>query len=58
MIIQTEGVIKRFGAETVLRDVSISLDAGRIHGFTGQNGSGKTVLLRLICGLYLRPAAL
>ena len=52
MIIETDRITKRFGAETVLRDVSISLEARQIHGFIGQNGSGKTMLLRIICGLY------
>ena len=39
-----------------MRDVSISLEARQIHGFIGQNGSGKTMLLRIICGLY-RPTS-
>ena len=56
MIIETDRITKRFGAETVLRDVSISLEARQIHGFIGQNGSGKTMLLRIICGLY-RPTS-
>ncbi len=45
---------KRFGSETVLKDVSIELEKGRIHGIIGRNGSGKTVLMKCICG-FLRP---
>lgn len=47
-------VSKRFGSEVVLKDVSLSLDAGKIHGIIGRNGSGKTVLMKCICG-FLRP---
>ena len=35
-----------------MRDVNISFEAGKIHGLIGRNGCGKTVLLRIICGLY------
>ena len=45
---------KRFGQEQVLKDVSLSLEAGRIHGIIGRNGSGKTVMLKCVCG-FLRP---
>lgn len=47
-------VSKRFGAETVLQDVSFSLEQGQIYGIIGRNGSGKTVIFKLIAGL-LRP---
>lgn len=50
------GVSKRFGQETVLRDINLSLETGRIHGVIGRNGSGKTVLLKCVCG-FLRPSA-
>ena len=47
-------VSKRFGSETVLDDVSRDFETGRIHGIVGNNGSGKTVLFKCICG-FLRP---
>lgn len=50
--IKIEHVNKQFGKEHVLRDVNISFEAGKIHGLIGRNGCGKTVLLRIICGLY------
>lgn len=46
---------KRFGHDTVLKDVSWTLERGSIHGIIGRNGSGKTVLMKCICG-FLRPA--
>ncbi len=49
-----EGVCKSFGKETVLKDVSLSVPPGEIVGVVGNNGSGKTVLMKCICG-FLRP---
>ncbi|MEG1571355.1 MAG: ATP-binding cassette domain-containing protein [Clostridia bacterium] len=45
---------KRFGQDTVLSNVNLSLEQGKIHGIIGRNGSGKTVLMKCICG-FLRP---
>ncbi|MDB5438311.1 MAG: ybhF1 [Caulobacteraceae bacterium] len=42
---------KSFGDKHVVRDVSIRVEEGRITGFLGPNGSGKTTTLRLLCGL-------
>ena len=47
-------VTKSFGSERVLRDVSLNLRAGAIHGIIGRNGSGKTVLMKCICG-FMQP---
>ena len=47
-------VTKQFGSEVVLKDVSLTLEAGKIHGIIGRNGSGKTVLMKCICG-FLQP---
>ncbi len=49
-----ENVYKAFGRETVLEDVSLSIPPGEIAGVVGNNGSGKTVLMKCICG-FLRP---
>ena len=45
-------VSKKFGKETVLQDVSLRVGNGSIVGIVGRNGSGKTVLFKLICGFY------
>lgn len=44
------------GGRTVLRDVSLRLDAGRLGEVTGSNGVGKSTLLRVIAG-FLPPAS-
>lgn len=53
-MIEIKNVQKNFGQETIIDHVSISFEAGKIHGLIGRNGSGKTVLLKMICGL-LKP---
>lgn len=45
---------KRFGSEEVLKHVSVEFHPGNIYGIIGRNGSGKTVLLKCICG-FLYP---
>lgn len=45
---------KSFGKERILTDVNLSVPAGHIFGVVGNNGSGKTVLMKCICG-FLRP---
>lgn len=35
----------------VLRDVDMTLESGAVYGFQGKNGSGKTMLMRAVCGL-------
>lgn len=52
--VQVLHLYKEFGNETVLKDVSLSLKKGQIHGIIGRNGSGKTVLMKCICG-FLKP---
>lgn len=52
--VHVQHLTRRFGAETVLKDVSLTLPTGMIHGMIGRNGSGKTVLMKCICG-FLTP---
>ena len=48
--IVVEHVYKSFGKEHVLSDVTFSIPPGKIYGVVGNNGSGKTVLMKCICG--------
>jgi ABC-type multidrug transport system ATPase subunit len=54
--IVVEHLARRFGIRLILRDVSFTVDSGQAFGIAGANGSGKTVLLRLIASLE-RPTA-
>ena len=56
MIIEIKNVSKKFKGVEVLKDVSMTLTEGHIYGFIGHNGSGKTVLLKLICA-FLEPSS-
>lgn len=49
-----EHVYKSFGMEQILTDVSMKVLPGKIFGIVGNNGSGKTVLMKCICG-FLKP---
>ncbi len=50
-VINVRGLTKRFGAKTVVDNVTLQVAAGEILGFLGPNGSGKTTTIRMICGL-------
>ena len=52
--IKIENLTKTFKGSKVLDNISISFDSGKIYGLSGRNGSGKTMLMRAICGL-IRP---
>lgn len=50
-IIEVRDVTKKFKEYTALNHVTVSFQEGKIHGIVGRNGSGKTVLMKCICGL-------
>lgn len=50
-VIDVHHLTKSFGGRKVVDDVSMSVKKGRIHGFLGPNGSGKTTTIRMLCGL-------
>lgn len=52
-VIKVEHVSMVFGEETVLKDVSFEFEEGKIYGIIGNNGSGKTVLMKCICGFLV-----
>jgi len=56
LAIDVRGLTKRFGARTVVDGVDIQVPRGRICGFLGPNGSGKTTTIRMLCGLLTADA--
>lgn len=56
MKILIEGLSKEIKKAIVLSDINLELEGGNIYGLKGKNGSGKTMLMRAICGL-IRPTA-
>lgn len=51
LAIDVHGLTKRYGGRTVVDHVDLQLERGRICGFLGPNGSGKTTTIRMLCGL-------
>ena len=51
LAIDVHHLVKRYGPRTVVDHLDLSIEQGRICGFLGPNGSGKTTTLRMICGL-------
>lgn len=56
MAIDVRHLTKKFGNKTVVNDIDIAVPCGKIYGFLGPNGSGKTTTIRMLCGL-LTPDA-
>ena len=50
-VIIIKNLTKKFKDTTVLDNISISFEKGKIHGLIGRNGSGKTMLMKCICGI-------
>jgi polar amino acid transport system ATP-binding protein len=50
-LVELKGVVKRFGTNTVLDDVSMKVERGEIIAVIGRSGSGKSTMLRCINGL-------
>lgn len=48
--IEIEHVTKKFGEDTILSDINVTMEKGKVYGICGNNGSGKTVLMKCICG--------
>jgi ABC-2 type transport system ATP-binding protein len=51
IVIDAHGLVKRYGARTVVDRVDLQVRRGMIYGFLGPNGSGKTTTIRMLCGL-------
>ena len=49
--LEFSGLTKRYGAVTVLNDVSITLQPGRVHALMGENGAGKSTFIKLLSGV-------
>jgi ABC-2 type transport system ATP-binding protein len=56
LAVATRGLVKRYGRQPALLGLDMSVPRGKVYGFLGPNGSGKTTTLRLLVGL-LRPQA-
>lgn len=55
-IIDIKNVSLTLGKNDILRNIDISFEKSKIHGLIGRNGSGKTMLMKCICG-FIKPTA-
>ena len=53
-MIEVKNLTKEFKETKALDNVSLRFATGKIHGLIGRNGSGKTVLLKILCG-FMAP---
>lgn len=49
--ITVKNLTKKFKETTVLDNININFETGKVHGLIGRNGSGKTMLMKCICGI-------
>lgn len=52
--VKFNGVSKTIKKDEILHDINFELEKGKVYGFIGRNGSGKTMIFRIICGM-VRP---
>jgi ABC-2 type transport system ATP-binding protein len=51
LAVHTRGLTRRFGNVTAVDQIDLEIPTGQIYGFLGPNGSGKTTIIRMLCGL-------
>jgi ABC-2 type transport system ATP-binding protein len=56
VVLRTEGLTKRYGSLTAVKDLTLEVYEGEVFGFLGPNGAGKTTSINMMCGL-LKPDA-
>jgi ABC-type sugar transport system ATPase subunit len=54
IVVQMQGISKRFPGVQALKDVDFAVERGQIHALLGENGAGKSTLMKILSGLY-RP---
>ena len=52
MKFEIKNLTKKFKDVTVIDDVSVTFNSGKIYGIVGRNGSGKSVFLKILCSFY------
>lgn len=53
-MIEVKNLTKKIGNDEILKDINLKLECGKIYGFVGRNGSGKSILFKTLCG-FINP---
>jgi ribose transport system ATP-binding protein len=56
LLLKLQGIQKRFGGVTALRDGNLAVEAGEVHLLLGENGAGKSTLMKIVAGMESRDA--
>ena len=51
-LLELRNVTKAFGATIALRDIDLKLEAGRFHALLGENGAGKSTIIKILAGIH------
>ena len=51
-ILRLNGISKYFGMTKALTDMSITLNSGEVHAIVGENGAGKSTIIKIMTGIY------
>jgi len=52
VILAASGIVKRFDSVVALRDASLEIRSGEVHGLMGANGAGKSTLVKIVTGVF------
>ena len=50
-VLKTNGIVKKYGNNTILNNINMTINRGDIYGFIGKNGAGKTTFMRVVLSL-------
>ena len=52
-ILELRGITKKFPGVTALKQVDLDITDGEVHVLVGENGAGKSSLIKVLCGIYI-----
>jgi len=56
VLLECKGIVKQFNGIQVLKDVDLNVRRGEVHALMGENGAGKSTIIKIITGVYTRDA--
>lgn len=51
LVIETRNLCKKYGTQTIVQDINMHIEKGKIYGLLGRNGAGKTSIMKMVLGL-------